>query len=166
MAAEFRAVLETLERAGVRFVLIGGLALVFQGSARTTGDVDICYARDAGNLGALAAALAPLHPRLRGAPAKLPFRLDAATLERGLNFTLTTDLGDLDLLGEIAGLGGFARVAAQAEPMMVYGRKTAVLSLEGLERAKRASGRIRDLLDLAEIAEIRRLRGEQKKEEA
>ena len=44
-------------------------------------------------------------PYLRGAPPGLPFRWDDRTLKAGLNFTLTTTLGDLDLLGEVAGGG-------------------------------------------------------------
>src|SRR5207249_8667496 len=56
--------------------------------------------------------LTPYHPYLRGAPPGLPFRWDAQTLERGLNFTLTTDLGALDLLGEITGGGRYAELLA------------------------------------------------------
>jgi hypothetical protein len=56
-------------------------------------------------LGRLVDALAPHHPYLRGAPPGLPFQWDTATLARGLNFTLTTSLGDIDLLGEITGGG-------------------------------------------------------------
>jgi hypothetical protein len=58
--------------------------------------------------GALAArALRPLAPYLRGAPPALPFEFDEQTLRRRLNVTLTTTLGDIDLLGEIAGGGGY-----------------------------------------------------------
>ena len=68
MNAGFEQLLRTLHTAGVKFVLIGGLAMVAHGSATLTGDVDICYARDAENLERLARALAPFHPQLRGAP--------------------------------------------------------------------------------------------------
>jgi hypothetical protein len=57
------------------------------------------------NLRRLASALSPLHPRLRGIPEDTPFVLDARTLAQGMNFTLQTDLGDLDLMGEISGVG-------------------------------------------------------------
>jgi hypothetical protein len=62
----------------------------------------------------LATALAPLHARLRGAPPDLPFVLDARTLRSGLNFTLRTDAGDLDLFGELAGVGTYAECARDA----------------------------------------------------
>src|SRR5512142_2554774 len=68
--------LETLHATGVRFVIIGGIAMVLRGSSRVTVDLDICYARDAANLDKLASALAPFHPRLRGAPPELPFLWD------------------------------------------------------------------------------------------
>ena len=111
------------------------------------------------NLTALAAALAPLHATLRGAPAGLPFVLDAPTLRSGLNFTLSTDIGDVDLLGELTGVGGYAELARDATPMELYGHRVAVMSLDALERAKRAAGRLKDLADLAEILEIRRRSG-------
>ena len=65
----------------------------------------IVYRRTPSNIERLADSLAPHHPYLRGAPPGLPFRLDSETIRRGLNFTLVTDLGDLDLLGEISGCG-------------------------------------------------------------
>jgi hypothetical protein len=66
------------------------------------------------------------------------------------------DLGDLDILGEVTGIGGYADVVAVSSPVTVGGSRVVVLDLDALERAKRASGRAKDFLDLAEIAEIRR----------
>ena len=82
--------------AGVEFVVIGGAAMGLQGSAHLTKDIDFCYARTNKNMERLAKALEPFHPVLRGAPPGLPFRFDAKTIASGLNFALTTDLGDLD----------------------------------------------------------------------
>lgn len=155
MPAQFKTIVETLADCGVEYVLIGGVALVAHGSARTTEDIDICYAREPANLAALAAALAPLHPTLRGAPKDLPFRIDVPTLKAGLNFTLDTDLGPVDLLGEVTGIGAYFEVARDAELVELYGRRVKLMSLDTLERAKRAAGRRKDLLDLAEIAEIK-----------
>jgi hypothetical protein len=55
----------------------------------------------------LAEALSPLQPYLRGAPPGLPFRFDADTIKRGLNFTLVTSAGDLDVMGEATGGGTY-----------------------------------------------------------
>src|SRR5260370_32300362 len=90
-----------------------------QGSAPRTEDLDFCYARSAKNLERLARAMAPHHPRLRGAPENLPFRFDAATIKRGLNFTLMTDMGWIDFLGEVAGLGGYEEVKKRSEERRV-----------------------------------------------
>jgi hypothetical protein len=153
---DIQRLIEVLSDARVEFVVVGGVAMVLRGSSRVTVDVDLCYARDAENLRRLARALAPYHPRLRGAPLDLPFLWDDRTLQSGLNFTLTTDLGDVDLLGEIPGLGDFTAAARGSTKLRLGRAETRVLDLDALERSKRASGRAKDLLDLAEIAEIRR----------
>lgn len=74
---DFRALLEALCEAEVRFVIVGGVAATLHGSARLTQDIDVVYARDSENLARIARALAPLRPYLRGAPSGLPFQLDA-----------------------------------------------------------------------------------------
>src|SRR5436309_7741556 len=89
------AVLCTLVRHEVRFVLIGGYAAAIRGSPVITGDVDICYARDDDNLEQLAAALGKLGATLRGAPPDVPFRLDAGSLKSGDHFTFSTKAGAL-----------------------------------------------------------------------
>ena len=89
--------------------MIGGVAVVAHGHPRLTQDLDICYSRERGNIDRLAEALRPLHPYLRGAPEGLPFTLDAATIRAGLNFTLRTEAGDLDLLLLAAALESVAR---------------------------------------------------------
>ncbi len=148
--------------AGVEFVLIGGAAMALQGSAHLTKDIDICYSRAPANFDRIAKALKPYNPLLRNAPANLPFSLDAATIAAGLNFTLTTALGDLDLLGEVSGLGSFGEVLAAAEKKDIAGIPCFVLSLEGLIKAKIAAGRPRDLYVLPELralAELKRKTG-------
>jgi len=83
----------------------------------------------------------PIHPTLRGAPSGLPFRLDPPTVVAGLNFTLATDLGALDLLGEMRPFGGYERVAEHSERIELFGHSVPVLKLEALIEAKRAAGR-------------------------
>jgi hypothetical protein len=137
--------------ANVEFVLIGGAAMQMQGSAHLTEDLDFCYSRSAKNLERLARAIAPHHPRLRGAPENLPFRFDAATIKRGLNFTLITDLGWIDFLGEVTGLGSYEEVKKNSEVIPIFDMDCLVLSLAGLIRAKKAAGRDRDLEVLPEL---------------
>src|SRR6185312_3004148 len=93
-------------------VIVGGVAAAIHGSSLLTSDLDVCYSREAANLERLAKALQSVHARLRNAPEGLPFILDAETLKRGLNFTFATDIGDLDLLGEVRGVGQYEAVLA------------------------------------------------------
>src|SRR5436305_14303639 len=99
----FPALRRALASAEVEFVIVGGVAAAAHGSPRATQDFEIVYGRNRNNLERVAAALSPLEPYLRDAPAGLPFRLDRETLAGGLNFALTTRLGWIDLLGEIEG---------------------------------------------------------------
>src|SRR5205085_9215273 len=101
MEANFGEILPLLARHGVRFVVIGGGAAIAHGSARLTSDVDVVYSRQPENIRNIARALQDAEPYLRGAPPGLPFRWDEQTIKGGLNFTLRTKLGDLDLLGEV-----------------------------------------------------------------
>lgn len=156
---DFRRLLEALDAAQVEFVIVGGVALIAHGFTRLTEDLDICYERSPENLERLARALAPLHPTLRGAPPGLPFTLDARTLRAGLNFTLESEAGDIDLLGELTGVGMYRQVAAGALLLEIYGRRVQVMALEKLEVAKRAAGRSKDLADLEAIRELKKRRG-------
>lgn len=142
----------------VAFVVIGGMAAVAQGSASVTADLDICYQRQIDNYQRLSHALRPLHPRLRGAPVGLPFVLDPPTLRAGLNFTLVTDAGDLDLLGEVAGLGQYDAVLPHSEQIEIYHRRIFVLTLDGLIISKEASGRPKDLRLVPELRALQALR--------
>jgi hypothetical protein len=160
MIPDFRALVTALVSEHVDFVIVGGIALVLHGSARITRDLDISYDRQREGLKRLARALRPFQPTLRGAPPSLPFTLDWETLQSGLNFTLTTTAGDIDLLGEMTGIGTYPVVARFAQSMELYDQPVKVLSLKGLERAKRAAGRLKDLTDLEDIREIRRQSGE------
>lgn len=159
---DFRRVLEALDAEGVRYVVIGGAALGFQGSAYRTEDIDIVYARDEENIERLVTVLRAIKPRLRveGEPDGLPFVVDARTIANGGNFTLQTDLGDLDIMATIAGLGDYENVVRYADQLKLIdsARSTPVLSLDGLIIAKRAANRPKDLIVLPEIETLRELR--------
>ncbi len=143
--------LATLHAGGVGFILIGGVAARAHGSARLTQDVDIVYGRDGANLERLARALRPLRPYLRGAPPGLPFEWSSSTLRAGLNFTLTTTAGDIDLFGEIIGGGGYDDLEPHTVELAIFRRPTRVLDLPWLIRVKRAAGRPKDLEVIAEL---------------
>lgn len=151
---DFERLLAALHGAGVSFIVVGGFAATAHGSAHVTIDLDVVYARTPDNMARLARALEPLAPYLRGAPAGLPFRFDVATIERGLNFTLRTAVGDLDLLGEATGSGTFEALLGHSERRQVFGLETLIVDLETLIRLKRAAGRPKDLERIAELEAI------------
>ena len=155
MNGYFERLLRAVVDGGVEFIVVGGIAARFHGSARLTDDVDIVYRRTRENMERLARALAPLHPRLRGADEGLPFTFDAETIRHGLNFTLATDAGPIDCLGEISGVGGYDAAVAHAIDGDVFGLRCQFLSLDDLIAAKRAARRRKDLEALAELEVIR-----------
>lgn len=151
MGPNFREILPLLARTQVRFILIGGGAAIAHGSAKVTYDVDVVYAREAENIRFLVNALRPYQPYLRGAPPGLPFRWDEATVQAGLNFTLTTTLGDLDLLGEVTGGGRYDQLLPFSQEIEIFGLSCRVVTLEKLIHLKHAAGRPKDLDAIAEL---------------
>ena len=117
----------------------------------TTYDLDVVYARSRANIERVVRALAPLEPYLRGAPKGLPFKWTAETVERGLNFTLTTTGGDIDILGEVAGGGRYEELLPHSIEAEAFGLKFYCVSLPKLIALKRAAGRPRDFDALAEL---------------
>ncbi|MEA2464823.1 MAG: hypothetical protein QOJ98_2570 [Acidobacteriota bacterium] len=152
---DFERILVALGSTEVSFVIIGGVAATVHGSARLTSDIDIVYERSRSNIERLVEALAPLKPYLRGAPAGLPFRFDAETVRRGLNFTLSTDAGPVDVLGEVTGVGDYAAVVAVSDEVLLFGSSYRCINLDALIVSKRAAGRAKDLEAVAELELIR-----------
>lgn len=152
---DFESLLARLRDHDVDFILVGGVAATVHGSTRLTQDLDIVYDRSGKNLERLIAALEPLDPYPRGAPPGLPFEWSTHTLRAGLNFTLTTSLGDLDLFGEITGGGAYDDLVEETVPIEIFGLELRCLSLDGLIETKRAAGRPRDFEAIAELEAIR-----------
>ena len=148
-------VLRALTEAGVRFVLIGGLAAREHGSPTVTDDVDVCYDRAAGNLDRLAAVLRAMNARLRGVADDVPFVLDARTLRHGDSFTFDTDLGAVDVLATPSGTAGFDDLAAAAERVEYGDVPVLVAALDDLIRMKRAAARPKDRVEVEVLLALR-----------
>jgi hypothetical protein len=148
---DFARLLQCLTAGGVEFIVIGGFAATAHGSAHVTVDLDVVYRRTTENIRRLAGSLQPLSPYLRGAPPGLPFEFDVQTIERGLNFTLRTIAGDLDLLGEATGGGTYDVLFAHSDVRQLLDLECRFVNLEMLIRLKRAAGRPKDLERIAEL---------------
>ena len=148
---DFEALLASLDDGDVAFIIIGGLAATIHGSSRLTQDIDIVYERSDENIERLVRALAPHDPYLRGTPRGLPFEWSAETLRRGLNFTLTTAVGDIDILGEIVGGGSYDDLLPHTIAVDLFARTYRCLDLPRLIYVKRAAGRPKDLEVIAEL---------------
>jgi predicted nucleotidyltransferase len=155
MTTKFDAALTALVKAGVSFIIVGAYAAYAQGANQLTRDLDICYERTPENLGRLALALSPFHPRLRGLPESTPFIFDERTLAHGTNFALETDIGDIDLLGELSGIKDFSELARDAIQLELHGCEVRIASLDAIIRSKKAAGRPKDLVALPELEAIR-----------
>jgi hypothetical protein len=148
---EIDRLIQILSDGGAEFIVIGGWSAILHGSVHVTNDLDVFFSRGSGNVKRLAQALAPYHPRPIDLPEGLPFIWDEATLRNGTNFTLMTDLGRVDLLGEVSGLGSFPEVYAASIPMEKAGREVRVLDLLSLIESKKAAGRVKALLVIPEL---------------
>ncbi|HUI58128.1 MAG TPA: hypothetical protein VLY04_24305 [Bryobacteraceae bacterium] len=150
----FITAVQALVDHGVDFVIIGGWSAVLHGSAYLTNHLDLCFSRRADNLQRLTKALAPYHPRLRDLPPDLPFVWDEATLGSSTMLTFSTDLGFIDLLAEVTGLGGFEEVQARSIQVQAFDRIVRTLDLSSLIESKRAAGREKDLRLLPELESL------------
>jgi hypothetical protein len=163
---DFDRLLQALIKHEVEFVIVGGYAATLHGSAQLTLDLDICYERSRENYRRLVKALSPYKPHPRDFPANLPFVFDDQTIASGTNFTFRTTLGDIDLLGEMSGVGQYDQAVVGARTIPMHGRFCKIASLEVIIRSKKAAGRPKDLLTLPELEAMREVNGVEEKKES
>jgi hypothetical protein len=158
MAEEFQPekILDALERHGVEFVVIGGLAAALQGSPFVTTDIDVAPRRARKNLERLSTALKELEARIRteAVPEGLPFDHDANSLGALSLLNLTTRFGDLDISTEPLGTAGYEDLVRDAKPFEVGGVRVLVASLADVIRSKEAAGREKDRLVLPTLRRL------------
>jgi hypothetical protein len=148
--------LRTFNSHQVSFVVIGGFASVLWGSPSFTYDLDLCYERSAQNHEALARALRELHATLRGAPAGLPFLLDAKTIAMGDCFTFDTIAGAVDCLGTPSGTEGYRDLSRNASEVdLGEGLRIRIVSVDDLIRMKKSAARAKDIGELKILAAIK-----------
>ena len=151
---EFLNVIRMLNAGHVRYVIVGGVAMRLLGSAHVTDDIDIAYAHEPQDLTNLVRVMTAHHARLRGVPEDLPFIFDERSLQNVRNLTLTTDMGDVDILGEPAGVENFEGLWERAIEMEIEDEKVRVASVVDLMAMKRAANRPKDRQHLLELEDL------------
>ena len=149
-------IIDRLIRTDVDFVLVGGLAAVTHGSSTTTQDIDICCDFSTANLLRLQSALAGTNPVHRMTTNRVPLQLAEGNCGRLKNLYLDTDIGQLDCLGNILGLGDFLAVKQQSETIEIDGHPCHILRIEALIASKKAMGRPKDMETIRHLEVIQR----------
>lgn len=150
----------TLDKHGVRFVLIGALAARLHGFPRLTADADITPADDKMNLTNLASALRELDAKIytEPIPEGLAFDCSAAMLGRAAMWNLVTNAGRIDVAFKPAGTRGYDDLAVGAEKFEAFGVKFLAASLSDIIRSKEAANRPKDRDDVAILKAMQRNR--------
>jgi predicted nucleotidyltransferase len=156
-----KALLSRLKEQQVEFVIIGGVCGVLHGASLVTLDLDICCRFSRENLRRIEAAVKDLHPRHRLTANKLPFELTDELCDSLKNIYLNTDLGTLDCLSEVAGIGNYEQVLRQSISHSLSYGEFRMLSLDALIAAKSAVGREKDLDAVRLFQAIKEKRGQQ-----
>jgi hypothetical protein len=155
MAQNNQELLLRLTASGLEFVVIGGVCCVYYGVQIATFDLDVCCPFDEKSVRKLESAVRELHPFHRLTPKRLPFEITPGLCLGLKNLYLETDLGRLDCLGDVAGLGGFEQVRkCSVLAALPYG-EFRFLQLDSLIRAKEAAGRERDLAALRHLRPLK-----------
>lgn len=144
-----------LVEAEVEFVLIGGFAAVAHGATLVTRDVDICCRFSEANLNRIQRALSQLHPVHRSRP-DLPLDLTPAQCSSLKNLYLKTDLGVVDCLSEVRGIGDFDAVVKQSVEVELPFGHCRILDIDGLICAKEAMNRDHDRITVRQLREIKK----------
>lgn len=154
MTPDFSTLIAKLADAGFGFVIIGGYAAVTHGSSQVTRDLDVCAVLTDETIGLLREALREWNPRHRLTPQRLSFLAIPRPGEHVDNLYLQTDVGVIDVLTSVLGVGDFARLKTKAEPLEIDGRTCWLMSLDDLIAAKQAMTRDKDAITAKELRAI------------
>jgi hypothetical protein len=158
MSSDSISLLEKLVSAGVDFAVVGGFAGVVHGCTYVTQDIDICCDFSSTNLLALQEAVSGLHPVHRMTPNRKKLRLTEKTCQQLKNLYLDTDIGQLDCLSFIDGIGNYQKVKQVSELVQVQDIQLRVMRLDALIKAKKQMKRPHDRQAILQLEAIKRLK--------
>jgi predicted nucleotidyltransferase len=151
---ELNRLLQRLFDAEIDFVIVGGFGAVLHGSSLLTRDLDVCAVLTPENLEKLRTTFGDLHPTHRLTPQRISFLENPEPGTALKNLYLQTDLGPLDLMSSITGVGDYSRVVAGSIEVELFGHRVRVIGIEDLILAKETLGREKDLLAVKELRAI------------
>ena len=152
---DLQVLLKTLVHSPVDFVLIGGFAAVLHGCNQSTRDIDICIVYSPEQIQLLRETLKNFHPQHRMDKEKTSFLEEPKELATVHDFHLITDLGTLDVISHIKGVGDYYDVLKNSDEIEIEGGKCYLISIDDLIKSKKALGRHRDLITVMELEAIR-----------
>jgi len=158
MRDDFIGLLGRLVREGIDFVIIGGFAGTVHGCTLLTQDVDICIDFSPANLLTLQKAIRDLHPVHRMTPGRKKLELTEKNCGQFKNLYLDTDIGQLDCLSHVQGIGDYQKVKGASEVIETGGVRLRVLKINALIESKKAMNRPRDKQAIIELEAIKKLR--------
>jgi hypothetical protein len=153
-SVDYLAILKTLRRHGVDFVVVGGVCAVLHGAPLATFDLDAVHSREPHNLARLTAALEELEAtyRIPGRRDKKPGLSHLASAGHQL---LMTRFGPLDLLGTVGKGGDYDQLLNDTIELEIGDRlKVRVLSLERLMKSKEETGQEKDRAVLPVLRQV------------
>jgi acylphosphatase len=153
---------DRLSDASVEFVIIGGLAGIIHGLARTNQNIEVCCKFTPENLLKLFAAIKNANPVHRMSPNRPVLVLNSQNADKFKNLYLDTDIGQLNCLGEVQGIGNFDEVCKNAISVQVGGKNYQVLSLDALIKSKKSLNRPTDKQDVLQLQAIKQSQQEGK----
>lgn len=162
MNQNFFNLLDKLYEAGVDFVIIGGLAGAIHGCTIVTEDIDICCDFKAANLLKLQKALAGLNPVHRMTSKKLNLEITEQNCKDLKNLYLDTDLGQLDCISYVQGVGSFDSVKAKSKPRVINNKQYKVLQIDDLILSKKSLNRTKDAQAIKQLEAIKRIQSKKK----
>lgn len=151
---KLHTLLKLLIHSPLDFVLVGGFAAVLHGCNQTTRDIDICILYSPEQVDLLRSLLKPYHPRHRTNESRPSFLETPKELSQKQDFHLITDLGPLDIISRIKGVGDYLDILKNSEEMELYGGACRVISIEDLVKSKKSLGGHKDLATVQELEAI------------
>lgn len=144
-------VIEIFAENKIKFVVVGEIVAFVYDLPHGSFAFEVCYARQSENVKLIIEALAPFNPFPRDSTKHSSFQWNEQILSDRKVTRLETDLGNVDLLGEVEGIGTYGKVEKESTVNRVFGLDVKILTIKGLLKAKKAAARPKDLLVIPEL---------------